>query len=103
VDSNSSKIFELESDDVEVAGERGRAAGGRDTMLGRVSSDEVGWGRGDLVGAGGETWRPEACNALTTVAHPLSRLLILSLSSLFSRACADSLSGLMDLSPAGVN
>jgi hypothetical protein len=99
VDPNSSKIFELGIDDTEVAGEGGRAAGGGDTMLGRESSDVVGWGREDWVGAGGETWRPEACNALTTAAHPLSRLLILSLSSLFSRACADSLSGLIELSP----
>jgi len=48
--------------------------------------------------------RPKVCNALMTADHPFSRLLILSLSSLFSRACADSLSRLTDLSlSVGVN
>jgi len=77
-------------------------------MVGRELVDEVGGGRGESVEVGGGTWmlsgRPEACNALMTADHPLSRLLILSLSSLFSRACTDSVSGLTDLLlPAGAN
>ena len=96
VDSNSSKIFELESDEIEVAGERGWRAG-----------DEVDGGRGESVEAGGGTWmlsgRPEACSALITADHPVSRLLILSLSSLFSRACTDSLSMLTGLLSAEAN
>ena len=91
VDSNSSKIFELESDEVEVAGERGLTVGDE---VGREPADGIDEGRGESVEAGGGTWmlsgRPEACNALITADHPLSRLLILSLSSLFSRACTDS-------------
>ena len=76
--------------------------------MGREPADEVGGGRGESVEAGGGTWmlsgRPEACNALMTADHPLSRLLILSFSSLFSRACTDSLSRLRNLSlSAGVN
>jgi hypothetical protein len=77
-------------------------------MVGRDPADEVSGGRGESVGAGCGTWmlsgRPEACNALMTADHPLSRLLILSLSSLFSRACTDSLSGVTNLLlSAGVN
>lgn len=68
----------------------------------REPVDEMGGGRGESVQAGGGTWmlsgRPEACNALMTADHPLSRLLILSFNSLFSRACADSLSRLIGLS-----
>jgi hypothetical protein len=70
-------------------------------MVEREPADEVDEGRGESKEVGGGTWmlsgRPEACNALITADHPLSRLLILSLSSLFSRACTDSLSRLADL------
>lgn len=76
-------------------------------MVGRKSTDGTDWEREKSVEAGGGTWpfngRPEACSAFITAAHPLSRLLILSLSSLFSRACTDSLSGLTELSLAEVN
>ena len=72
-------------------------------MVGREPAGEVDGGR-EWAEAGGGTWilsgRPEACNALITADHPLSRLLILSLSSLFSRACTDSASRLMGLFPA---
>ena len=75
-------------------------------MVGREPAGEVDVGR-EWEEAGGGTWmlsgRPEACNALITADHPLSRLLILSLSSLFSRACTDSASRLMDLFPAEAN
>ena len=70
-------------------------------MVGRDPADEVDGGRGESAEACGGTWmlsgRPEACSALITADHPLSRLLILSLSSLFSRACTESLSRLADL------
>lgn len=70
-------------------------------MVGREPADEADGGRGESVEADGGIWmlsgRPEACNALITADHPLSRLFILSLSSLFSRACADSLSRLTGL------
>jgi len=107
VDSNSSTIFELEGDGVQVAGERGRTVGDEGTMVGREPADKVDGGRGESVEAGGRTLmlsgRPEACNALITADHPLSRLLILSLSSLFSRACTDSVSGPTGLRSAGTN
>jgi len=64
--------------------------------VGREQADKVDGGRGESAEAGGGTCmlsgRPEACNALMTADHPLSKLLILSLSSLFSRACTDSAS-----------
>lgn len=66
--------------------------------MGREPADEVDGGREESMEADDGTWtlsgRPEACNALMTADHPFSRLLILSLSSLFSRACADSVSRL---------
>jgi hypothetical protein len=70
-------------------------------MVGKGPADEADWRRGESAEAGGGGWtlsgKPEACNALITAAHPLSRLLILSLSSLFSRAWTDSLSKLTNL------
>lgn len=76
-------------------------------MVGREPAHEVDGGAGESVETQGGTWmlsgRPEACRALMTAVHPLSRLLILSLSSLFSRACTDSLSRLTDLLSAEVN
>ena len=76
-------------------------------MVGREPADEVDGGREESAGAGGGIWmlsgRPEACNALITADHPLSRLLILSLSSLFSRACTDSASTLTGLLLAEAN
>ena len=64
-------------------------------------------GIGESVETGGGTWmlsgRPEVCRALITADHPVSRLLILSLSSLFSRACTDSLSMLTGLLSAEAN
>lgn len=76
-------------------------------MVEREPVDGVDEGRGESAEAGGGTWmlsgRPEACNALITADHPLSRLLILSLSSLFSRACIDSLSELTGLLSVVVN
>jgi hypothetical protein len=76
-------------------------------MVEREPADKVDGGRGESVEAGGGTCmlsgRPEACNALMTADHPLSKLLILSLSSLFSRACIDSASRLADLWSAGTN
>jgi hypothetical protein len=102
VDSNSSTISEPEGDEVEVACEV--TVGDEGTMVGTESADEA---NGESVEAGGGTWmlsgRPEACNALITADHPLSRLLILSLSSLFSRACIDSVSRLTGLWPAETN
>ena len=76
-------------------------------MVGRELAGEVVGERGESVEAGGGTCmlsgRPEACNALITADHPLSRPLILSLSSLFSRACTDSSSGLTGLLPTEAN
>jgi hypothetical protein len=70
-------------------------------VVGKVPVDEVDEGRGESAEDGRGTWmlsgRPEACNALITADHPLSRLLILSLSSLFSQACTDSLSELIEV------
>lgn len=75
-------------------------------MVGRESADGVEGKTGELVEACG-TWtligRPEACSAVITAVHPASRLLILSLSSLFSRACTDSLSKLVGLLSTGIN
>jgi hypothetical protein len=70
-------------------------------MVGREPAEKVDGEGGESVEADGGTWmlsgRPEACNALMTADHPLSRLLTLSLSSLFSRACTDSVSRLTGL------